>query len=77
MINWAKHLQRWGLSEPMAAFLEATGPLSVLLAQFVYFAQPFLAGMLSLQQWKAVIGVFEDTATRAEFIDCLRQERLT
>ena len=38
--EWAQVLRRWGLTELIAALLEAASPLNVFLAQAVFASQP-------------------------------------
>ena len=67
---WAHFLQRWGLQEPAAALLEAAGPLTAVLAQVVYFGQPFVPG----RQGLALAELLEDRQESQAFAAFLREE---
>ena len=72
--TWLQSLQRWGLIEPVAALLEGAGPLSMFLAQFVYFGQPFFGRALPEGHWEALARLLEDQDERRSFVGYLRQE---
>jgi hypothetical protein len=72
--SWAQNLHRWGLNEPVAAFMESSGPLTIYLAQVIYFGQPFLGLLMSPDRWEALAGLFEDQEQSRSFIQLLRQE---
>lgn len=42
----AHHLERWGLTVPGIAFLEAHKPFAFLGSQFLLFLQPLLNGLV-------------------------------
>lgn len=42
----AHHLERWGLTAPGIAFLEAHKPFAFLGSQFLLFLQPLLNGLV-------------------------------
>ncbi len=71
--TWAKALQRWGLDEIVATFLEALGPLTILGAQVVYMGQPLLTPLLPQRQLDAAAQVLEDMDTSRTFIAFLRE----
>lgn len=73
--NWAQDLQRWGLNEPVAVFMESAGPLTIFLAQAIYFGQPFLGLAMSQERWEALAGLLEDREQSRSFIQLLRQEQ--
>jgi hypothetical protein len=70
--SWAQFLQRWGVSEPVAAFLEALGPLSIVLAQFVYIGEPLLGR--SPANFRALAQMLEDREEARRFAAFLREE---
>ncbi len=70
---WAQALQRWGLNEMVATFLEALGPLTILGAQFVYLGQPILSPLVPEGHLDAAALVLEDTDTARNFIALLRE----
>jgi hypothetical protein len=74
---WAQNLHRWGLEEIAAAFLEAAGPLNLILAQGFYLAQPMLAPFTSSEQLEALAGVLEDTEETHLFVAFLREGSAT
>jgi hypothetical protein len=73
-LTWLRSLQRWGLVEPASALLEAAGPLSLLLAQFIYLGQPFLGRSGAAAQIDELGRVLENSDHRYAFIQFLRQE---
>ncbi len=70
--SWAQFLQRFGLTETAATLLEASGPLTVLLAQFVYIGAP-LAGVQT-ERWRQLGGLLEDRTAAHSFAAYLRGE---
>ena len=71
--TWAGALQRWGLDELVATFLEALGPLTILGAQVVYLGQPLLAPLIPNRHLDAAAQVLEDMDTARTFIAFLRE----
>jgi hypothetical protein len=71
-LSWAQFLQRWGVSEQAAAFLEALGPLSIVLAQFVYLGEPLLGR--SQGNVRAFGKMLEDREEVRQFAAWLREE---
>jgi hypothetical protein len=74
--GWARTLQRWGVHEIVAALLESAGPLTILLAQFVYVGQPFLRGTYSGERLQALAKMFEDPQESRSFAIFLREDRI-
>jgi hypothetical protein len=72
-INWARILQRWGIRNATASFLEATGSLSVLVAQVLYLSQPLLSGAVSSRVLNEFALVLENPVEKREFISFLRE----
>jgi hypothetical protein len=72
-ISWARTLQRWGIIEGVASFLETAGSLSVLFAQILYLSQPMLSGAVSSRSLRAFAQVLENPADRREFVSFLRE----
>jgi hypothetical protein len=70
--SWAHFLQHWGMSEPVAAFLDALGPLSIVLAQFVYIGEPLIGR--STDQFRALANMLEDRDQVRQFAAFLREE---
>jgi hypothetical protein len=70
--SWAQFLQRWGVSEPVATFLEVLGPLSIVLAQFVYIGEPLLGR--SPASVRAFAQMLEDREEVQQFAAFLREE---
>jgi hypothetical protein len=71
--KWARILQRWGMNEWAASFLEAAGPLSILGAQLVYMSQPLLDGVFSKDHLSALTRMLEDKTRTQEFVTYLRE----
>jgi hypothetical protein len=71
---WAQFLQSKGLSSIAAAFLESTGPLTILLAQLVHAGNPFFGRALPIGQWQAIAALLEDPHESQSFAAFLREE---
>jgi hypothetical protein len=71
--KWARILQRWGVKEWVAAFLEAAGPLTILGAQLVYLGQPVLDNAVPEDDLNALTRILEDTHRTREFVTYLRE----
>ena len=72
-LRWAQFLQHWGLSEFVAALLEAMGPLNIIFAQFVFIGQPFLGKAGSPNQWEALANLLENQEESRTFAAFLRE----
>jgi hypothetical protein len=75
--EWAHFLHAWGLKEMVAAWLDAAGPLTILLAQFLYLGQPFLRGAVPTAKLEALTRLFEEKEESRAFALYLREENLT
>ena len=71
--SWARTLQRWGIKDGVASFLESAGSLTVLFAQVLYLSQPLLSGAVSSQALQAFAKVLENPINRREFVSFLRE----
>ncbi len=71
--EWSRFLQQSGLTELVAALLDAAGPLSFLVAQAVYVARPFL-GWVSADRLQAFTNLFEDQEESRSFVAFIREE---
>jgi hypothetical protein len=74
---WARNLQRWGLREFVAAFLDAAGPMTILLAQVIYFGQPLVRGMAPGDGMQALARLLDSPGESRSFATFLREERTT
>lgn len=72
--SWAQFLQHWEIDEPAAALLDGLGPVSIVLAQFLYAGQPFLGGVLPEGQWNALARLLESQEESRTFAAFLRRE---
>lgn len=54
--------------------LESGGPLTVLLSQTIYLAQPFLRTGVQESKWDALAALLEDQQECREFAAFLRKE---
>ena len=72
--GWVQFLQRWGLRQPASIFLEAAGPLTVVLAQMLYFGQPLLGRPTAAIQWQALAEMLENRSESQSFAAYLREE---
>jgi hypothetical protein len=71
--TWAESLRRLKLDGLAAWFLEAAGPLTVLGAQAVYIAQPFVGG----KRLDALAFLLEEDEETQAFARYLRGEGLS
>ncbi|HSV85790.1 MAG TPA: hypothetical protein VLH85_04390 [Levilinea sp.] len=60
------------MSEPVATFLEALGPLSIVLAQFIYLGEPLVGR--SPVNTRALAHMLEDREEVRQFAAFLREE---
>jgi hypothetical protein len=72
--HWAHNLQRFGLQQAAAAFLDAAGPLNWFAAQLVFMGQPFLDGSQPEGQWQALAHLLENQSESRSFAAFLRGE---
>jgi len=72
--KWAQFLQHWKVQELATVFLEASGPLKIIMAQGVYLSQPFLRGTMPNGEWDALTMLLEDEQESRSFIRYLREE---
>jgi hypothetical protein len=70
---WARNLQLWGVNTWAVAFLEAAGPLTILVAQMVYFSEPIFSWMMPEGKFASLARLLEDSSNRETFIDYLRE----
>lgn len=70
---WARNLQQWGVSDVVAAILDALGPLTVLGAQLIYLSQPLLSRLLPDEQLEGLARVLEDSSMTKAFVRFLRE----
>jgi hypothetical protein len=71
--NWADTLNRWGLGNLTATFLEALGPLSLFGAQVVYVGQPLFNPLLPEGHLDALADMLENPQETQAFISVLRR----
>jgi hypothetical protein len=71
---WTHSLKQFGLDQIAAVFLEAAGPLNVLLAQFVYIGQPFLQNLFPGGQVQHFARLLEDPNEASAFAAFLQME---
>ncbi len=67
---WADRLQTWKLDAFAAWLLEAGGPYTLLGAQALYFARPFLGG----EQLDTLAHMLEENEEVLAFANYLREE---
>lgn len=72
--DWAQTLQRWNLKGVVALFLDAAGPVNILLAQVVYFGQPVFGQPDRQASWQALAQMLEQPDARSQFAAYLQQE---
>lgn len=71
--SWARTLQRWGIKDGIATFLESAGSLTVLFAQILYISQPLLSGAVPSHSLHAFAQILENPITRQDFVSFLRE----
>lgn len=74
---WANKLQKWGLANWTASFIEAAGPLTLIAAQLVYITQPFISKALPEEHWQALTELLEDSGKTHHFAAYLREGDLS
>jgi len=74
--RWAEYLQRWGMREFAAWFLEAIGPLNLLGAQLVYIGQPLLELFIPDGNMEAIAKILEEPKEAEAFVAYLREEKI-
>jgi hypothetical protein len=70
---WADSIQRWGVQQWVANFLESLGPLTILGAQIVYLVQPIFTQAYAENQLLAVARLLEDPHKTQSFAKLLRE----
>jgi len=71
--KWAHNLQRWGVSEIVAAFIEGAGVLSILLAQFLYFSRPFWGRQQDSAKIAEIAEMLDNNEERKKFAKLIRE----
>lgn len=72
--SWAARLHSWGVSEWIAALLDAAGPLTTIGAQLIYASQPVLNTVLPDDQLEALANMLEEPQTTKIFTSYLRED---
>ena len=70
---WADNLNRWGMNNLAATFLDALGPLNLLGAQIVYMGQPLLDPFFPEDHLAALANIMENPQATRKFVAMLRQ----
>ena len=73
--GWIDRLRQWGLEEFAATLLEATEPLNLIAAQFVYIGQPVLKGLIPAENITAFATMLENPKETSTFIARLRENK--
>ena len=71
--DWAQVLQRWKMQTWAAAMLEASGPLKILFAQFIYIGQPLLGQVVPKGHLNLLAGLLENPSEGQAFVNYLRE----
>ena len=71
--DWAQSLHRWGISNWVAAFLEAAGPLTIIGAQAIYLTNPILKNMFTDEKLNALTQMLEEPGETHAFVTYLRE----
>jgi hypothetical protein len=72
--RWARFLHRFEMEKPAAFLLEAAGPLTILLAQFVTLGQPFLSSSQNRDHWQALAEMLDSPEEARAFASFLKEE---
>lgn len=70
---WVDQIRKWGLGEFAATFLEATEPLNLIAAQFIYLGQPLFKSTVAEKQMVALAHILEDPDETSSFAAQLRE----
>jgi len=73
---WAQALERRRLKYFTAAFLEAAGPLTLLLSQLTIITQPFFGKLLPTGQWEEIARLLEDGNESRLFVAFLQEDKV-
>lgn len=73
-VEWDQFLQRWGVKEFAAAFLDAAGPMNLFLTQMLHFAGPFLRLITPADRWASLADTLEDQQQSRAFTSFLRSK---
>lgn len=71
--EWKAQLCHLGIKDWVASFLEIAGPFSMIVAQFLVFATPFLYGVVSEKQLEALSRVLEEPVETRAFANYLKE----
>lgn len=71
--GWSNRLNELGLGKFAASFLEASGPLNLVAAQFVYIGKPILTGLTAPENLNALATMLEDPEETSAFVAHLRE----
>ena len=72
--NWARSLNRLGITNGVADILEICAPLAVIGSQVVYISQPLFNSTFPEGQLDALAHLLEDKERIHSFITCLHGE---
>lgn len=71
--SWIEAIHRWGIENWVASLIESLGPLTILAAQFIYFAKPLLNNNESGGGLEAAARLMEDVDMARLFASRLRE----
>jgi len=72
--DWAQFLHHHDLQRPVALFLEAAGPLNLLMAQLIYLGSPLLTTGRLTGQLQNFAELLEDPSEARNFAAYLKEE---
>lgn len=72
-VKWSRIFHQWGISEAVALVLDASGSLSLLVAQLIYLSQPLLSGMITTHSLHAFAQMLENPVETRAFVSLLRE----
>jgi hypothetical protein len=73
--SWAQFLHRFDLEKPVAYLLEASGPLTILMAQMVTLGQPFVGSTRNRDHWAALADMLDSPEEAKAFARYLKEEK--
>ncbi len=72
--EWDQFLQRWKVKDFAAAFIDAAGPMNIILAQMLHFAGPFVNILNPQNRWASLADTLEDQQQSRAFAAFLRSK---
>jgi hypothetical protein len=65
---WVDSMYKWGINDLIASFLEAAGPLNILVAQAIYMGKPLVVGQQLNHSLATLADMLENSQQTQAFI---------